>query len=105
MKRTLLLFVLFAVSVPAHSAADGMEMWGCSPLGERRTVLFVVDRGSRSYVKIGGQRATARVTPEDEGKRWSWGNNTIVLSIKTSKADYFESGTLKAKFQCKQVNR
>ena len=104
MKRTLALFVLFAVSIPVHSAAD-MEMWGCAPLGERRTLLYVVDRGSRSYVKIGGQRANARVTAEETVKRWSWGNNAIALSTKTSRADYFESGTLKAKFQCKRVNR
>ncbi len=103
MKRTLLLFVVFAVSAPAYSAQD-MEMWGCAPLGERRTVLYIVDRGSRSYVKVGGQRAPARVTIEEAGKRWAWGNNAIVL-LANSRADYYEGGEVKGRFQCKRVNR
>ncbi len=103
MTRTLLLFMLFAVSVPSHSAED-MEMWGCSPLGERRTVLFAVDRGSRSYVKIGGQRATARVSTEEAGKRWSWGSNAIVLASDNF-ASYYEGSTFKAKFKCKRIKR
>ncbi|MCZ6644240.1 MAG: hypothetical protein O7F71_21905 [Gammaproteobacteria bacterium] len=103
MKQTLLMFVLLAVAVPAHSAQD-MEMWGCAPLGERRTVLFIVDRGSRSYVKVGGQRAPARVAVEDGGKRWSWGGNSILL-LENSRADYYESGEVKGRFQCKRVNR
>ena len=103
MKRTLLLFVLFAVSAPTRSAED-MEMWGCAPLGERRTALYIVDRGSRSYVKVGGQRAPARVTVDEAGKRWAWGNNAIVL-LANSRADYYEGGEVKARFQCKRVNR
>ena len=102
-KRTLLLFVLISLSVPTHSAQD-MEMWGCAPPGERRTVLFIVDRGSRSYVKIGGQRASARVTQEEGGKRWAWGNNSIVLAS-DNKASYYEGNSMKATFQCKPVNR
>ena len=80
-------------------------MWACAPLGERRTVLYVVDRGSRSYVKIGGQRATARISTRDDVKRWVWGKNSISLSGTDYKADYFEGSTLKAKFQCKLVSR
>ena len=103
MKRTLLLIMLFAVSVPTHAAQD-MEMWGCAPLGERRTVLFAVDRGSRSYVKIGGQRATARVSTEEAGKRWTWGNNAIVLASDNN-ADYYEGNTVKARFKCKRIGK
>lgn len=103
LQRTLLAFVLLTVSIPTLSAQD-MEMWGCAPLGERRTVLFIVDRGSRSYVKVGGQRATARVTAEEGGKRWTWGGNSILL-LDNSRADYYESGEMKGRFQCKRVNR
>ena len=103
MIRALLLIMLFAVPVPTNAAQD-MEMWGCSPHGERRTVLFAVDRGSRSYVKIGGQRATARVSTEETGKRWTWGNNSLVLTSDNN-ADYYEGSTVKAKFKCKPINR
>lgn len=102
MRRVLLTFVLLALSVAVH-AASSMDMWGCAPVGERRNVLFLVDRGTRSYVKFGTQRVNARLATEDAGQRWSWGSNAVLLTPKDF-ANYYEGTTLKAKFKCKRVN-
>ena len=79
---------------------EGIAMWGCAPEGQRRSVLYLADRGTRSYVKIGDQRASARITMADSQRTWTFGNTTVVLKEDGS-ADYLESGTLKAQFKCK----
>ena len=76
-------------------------MWGCAPLGDRRKVLYLVDRGAQSYVKFSGQRVAAQLTIEGADQRWSWGNNQVVLTPE-DRANYYEGETLKAKFKCKR---
>lgn len=102
MTRILLIFMLLAVSVPVYPASS-MVMWGCAPMGERRNVLYLVDRGTRSYVKIGSQRADARLTTENDNQRWTWGANSIVLTPEAV-ANYYEDKTAKGKFKCKRIN-
>ena len=65
MKRRLLASLIFvALALPVHvhhaqealSAQSGSTMWGCAPMGERRNVLYLIDRGARSYVRFSDQR-------------------------------------------------
>lgn len=75
-------------------------MWGCAPEGERRSVLYLADRGARSYVKLGTQRVPARVAQTESGRTWSFGTTSIELGA-DEHAQYLEGGTLKQRFKCK----
>ena len=75
-------------------------MWGCAAEGGRRNVLYLADRGARSYVKFGTQRVTASVTLLDSERVWAFGNTTIELKT-NGVAEYIENGTLKSRFKCK----
>lgn len=98
MKRTVIAFALLAVSAPTRPAED-FTMWGCAPIGQRQKILYLTDRGSRSYVKFSGQRIPATLTATDTDQRWEFGANAIVLS-KDGFAEYHERGSLKARFKC-----
>lgn len=99
MNRTGILLVLLAASVPAYTT-EGISMWGCAPVGERRNILFLAERGSDSYVKFSGQRIPSTVTTTDSGKQWSFGANAIVLGA-GGIAIYHERGEVKARFKCR----
>lgn len=98
MRRTLFMFVWLAISATAYTA-EQESMWSCALVGERRSTLFLADRGSRSYVQFAGQRIPARLTATDSEKKWTFGANFVVLTD-DSIADYHERGTLQAKFKC-----
>ncbi len=98
MQRTVIVFALLAVSAPARPAED-FTMWGCAPVGQRQKILYLADRGSRSYIKFSGQRIPATLTATDAEQRWDFGANAIVLT-KDGFAAYLERGSLKARFKC-----
>ncbi len=75
-------------------------MWGCAPFGELRNVLFLSDRGSRSYIKFSGQRIPATHTSVEAERTWTFGANSIVLTA-DGIAAYHERGTIKARFKCR----
>ena len=80
-------------------------MWGCTPVGERRNILYLADQGSRSYVKFSGQRIPARFTSEASDvseRRWTWGANAMVLDADNF-VRYLEGDTVKAQFKCKKM--
>ena len=99
MNRTGILLVLLAASVPAHTT-EGISMWGCAPVGERRNVLFLAERGSTSYVKFSEQRIPSTVTTTDSAKQWSFGANSVVLGA-DGNATYHERGEVKSRFKCR----
>ena len=101
MKRTVIVFALLAVAAPTHPA-EGMSMWGCAPVGQRQKVLYLADRGSRSYVKFSGQRIPATLSTTDSGQKWTFGANAIVLT-EDSFAEYFERESMKARFKCEPM--
>ncbi len=98
MQRTVIAFALLAVSAPTHPA-DDFVMWGCAPVGQRQKILYLADRGSRSYVKFSGQRIPATLTATEADQRWEWGANAIVLT-QDGFAEYHERGSMKARFKC-----
>lgn len=100
MQRTIFVLVVLALSAPAV-ATEGITMWGCAQGGERRSVLYLADRGSQSYVKLGEQRIPAELRVSDAEHRWTFGPNHISLTP-DGIAEYYERGTLKAKFRCRQ---
>lgn len=100
--RAVILAVIF---IPANAVLGVDEnMWGCAPLGERRTLLYLVNRGGRSYIKFSGQRAPATMTSEAGKRTWAWGTNRVTLA-EDSLANYYEGNATepKAVFRCKPV--
>jgi len=86
----------------ASSAADSTAMWGCAPVGERRTILYLADQGAGSYIKFSGQRIAAAVTSTETEKRWTWGSNAMVLDADEF-VRYYEGDQLMAQFKCKKM--
>ena len=102
MQRMALVVALAGLSVPAF-ATEGIAMWGCAPEGQRRSVLYLADRGSRSYVKLGDQRVAAQITMTGDERAWTFGHTSVVLQADGS-ADYIEGGAVKSHFTCKLMN-
>ena len=75
---------------------------GCAPVGERRNVLYLTDRGARSYIKFGGQRIPATLTNNVTETRWTWGSNSVALG-EDNFVRYYEGETVKAEFKCKKL--
>jgi len=101
MNRSTIALALLAVAMPVQPAED-ITMWGCTTEGGRRNVLYLADRGARSYVKFGTQRVAARVTVADSERIWSFGHNKVLLRADGS-AEYFEAEALKSRFKCKPM--
>ena len=90
--------------IPAKAVLGVDDMWGCALLGERRSVLYLADRGSRSYIKFSGQRAPATLSGQDGGRTWLWGGNRVTLA-EDGLASYYENNASepKALFRCKPM--
>ncbi len=101
MVRMAILFALLVVSVSGYPL-EGISMWGCAPEGERRSVLYLADRGARSYVKLGAQRVPASVHRQDGRRTWSFSTTSIVLD-EQEMADYLQDGVLVGRFKCKMM--
>lgn len=101
-----ILTMLFAFSPPTYGDDEQMEMWGCAHPGQRRTVLHLADWGSRSYVKIQGQRVPAKCTLEGTDRRWDWRGGFLILS-EDGIANYFQGGDTTnpvGTFKCRSMN-
>ena len=99
---TLLVFLALAPPGSAAGAESSVTMWGCAPVGERRNVLYLTDRGARSYIKFGGQRIPATLTNTVTETRWTWGSNSVALG-EDNFVRYYEGETVKAQFKCKKL--
>ena len=99
---TLLVFLAFALPGSAAGAESGAKMWGCALVGERRNILYLTDRGARSYVKFSGQRIPATLTSTVAETRWTWGSNSVALG-EDNLVSYYEGDTIKAHFKCKKM--
>lgn len=100
MNRIATVVVALVLAAPALSSED-IKMWGCSQ-GDRRNVLYLADRGRSSYVKVGRQRVNARVAPDDDATKWTFGSNYVLLHP-DGQAEYFESGAHKGDFRCHKM--
>lgn len=100
-RRTAFAVVVLAAPAPAL-ATEGITMWGCAQGGERRNILYLADRGSQSYVKLGTQRIPADLTVTDAEQRWTFGANHISLDP-DGIASYVEGGAVKARFRCRKM--
>lgn len=96
---------LLGMASPALCADAEMQMWSCATMGERRPILYLAARGSRSYIKFQGQRFPATHELEDGGHRWTFGGNAFVLSAEEV-AEYYPHGSTSAQgtFKCKLVS-
>ena len=71
-------FLMLAALPPAGFGASAeMNMWSCAQMGQRRPVLYLADRGSRSYIKFQGQRIPATHQVDDAGHQWKFGGNAV----------------------------
>ncbi|MCZ6711334.1 MAG: hypothetical protein O7B25_13320 [Gammaproteobacteria bacterium] len=96
------MFLALALPGSVAGAESGAQMWGCAPVGERRNILYLTDRGPRSYIKFSGQRIPATLTSDADETRWTWGSNSVALDTDNF-VHYFEGDTVKARFKCKKL--
>ena len=101
MHRICSVLLALATTSPAFAKED-LTLWGCAQGGERRNALYLADRGSGSYVKVGAQRIDARVSADENGKRWTFGSNHITLTT-DGLADYYEGDVAKGRFRCRPM--
>jgi hypothetical protein len=101
MHRILTMLLAFVLTSRAF-ATESITLWGCTQGSERRNALYLADRGSGSYVKVGTQRIDARLTVRDGERLWSFGSNHISLKP-DGLAEYYEGDTLKGSFRCHQL--
>ena len=98
--------IILAVVLTHANAVLGVDefMWGCALIGERRSVLYLADRGSRSYIKFAGQRIPASLTAQEGSRTWTWGSNRVTLAG-DGLANYYEGNASepKARFRCKPL--
>lgn len=84
-----------------------MEMWSCAPPGSHRSVLYLADWGTRSYIKIQGQRVPATLSMKGTDRRWQWNEGAdAVIMAEDGRAQYFQGGDMKnvaGTFECKQM--
>ncbi|MEE8043018.1 MAG: hypothetical protein V3T15_09505 [Pseudomonadales bacterium] len=102
-----MLAALFAFAPPTYGDDQQMEMWGCAPPGQRRTVLHLADWGSRSYVKIQGQRVPAKCSREGTDRRWDWGGGNLLVLSEDGLANYYQGGDTTnpaGMFRCRSLN-
>jgi hypothetical protein len=100
------LLMLTGLPSTGVAAEDGMEMWSCAQMGQRRPVLYLADRGSRSYIKFQGQRIPATHHADDSGHQWIFGANAVTLSPELV-ANYYQGPGRESPqgiFKCKPVN-
>ena len=71
-------------------------------MGQRQTVLYLVDDNSKSYVKFSGQRIACKHSMDGTTHRWDWGKNSVALN-EDLVAKYYEGGSAEPKglFRCK----
>jgi len=99
---------LAASIVAPESTGSESVMWGCALPGQRGNVLYLMDAGSRSYVKFASQRIPAEHVGIDATHRWQWGGakgNSVEL-LPDGLAAYYEAGDTSApkqRFRCKQM--
>ncbi len=100
------LLVLTGLPKIGLGADAEMEMWSCAQMGQRRPVLYLADRGSRSYIKFQGQRIPATHKLVDGGHQWDFGSNAVTLSPDLV-ANYYQGPGRESPqgiFKCKPVN-
>lgn len=100
------LLVLTGLPRVGFAADAEMELWSCAQMGQRRPVLYLADRGSRSYIKFQGQRIPATHESDDSGHQWNFGRNAVTLSSELVANYYQGSGrdSPQGVFKCKPVN-
>lgn len=103
LKVPLSVFALLTFALIAQPVAAA-ETWGCSPAGTRHVAIHLIDRGSRSYVKINGKRIPATIVSDKAGRRWNFYNQSVVLSPNNN-ASYYVDGALKGEFVCRPFGK
>ena len=101
MKGIMILVPALVLSTAAFATED-LTLWGCKQGGERRNVLYLADRGTDSYVKVGPQRVDAQLSTDDGERRWTFGSNHVSLAA-DGLAEYYEGDVLKGRFRCQAM--
>jgi len=80
-RKIIILATIFAfvnsITVVAFAENSDIEeskiIWSCKELYGGETILWLVEWGSKSYVKVFDERISARYTMDGLEKRWDWG--------------------------------
>lgn len=97
MKRILFTLLFMAVSLASVAEdASKKKIWSCSVMYTSENVLWLVEWGDKSYVKVFDERIPAEYRMKGLDKRWNWGlnsNNTFDYAITMSpdkNASYYD---------------
>lgn len=103
LKVPLSVFALLIFTFTAEPVAAA-DTWGCSVSGTRHVAIHLIDRGSRSYVKINGKRIPATIVSDKAGRRWNFYNQSVLLSPNNN-AIYYVDGAVKGEFICRPFGK
>ncbi len=71
---TLLIFTgMFAQMSSAQESKISKKIWSCKKPYTKENILWLVEWGSKSYVKVFDERIPARFKMDGLEKRWDWG--------------------------------
>ncbi|MCP3688086.1 MAG: hypothetical protein GY784_06705 [Gammaproteobacteria bacterium] len=101
--KLLILVTLFAVNSYSHSAENrfGKTIWSCHSLYGEESILWLVEWGDKSYIKVFDERIPVKYTLSGLEKRWQWGldkDNNYMYEIALGpdkEAEYFNFATSK----------
>lgn len=97
-----LFFSAGAILVPSHAIANQQKIiWSCSKHTGSKSVLWLVEHGDNSYVKVFDQRIKADYGMDGLSKRWDFGlqkdgvYDFAVILAPDLKAIYYDFSTSK----------
>ncbi len=96
--KLLILVALFTVSSYSYSAESTSDkvVWSCHTLYLEENVLWLVERGDTSYIKVFDERVPAKYAMTGLEKRWRWGldkDNQHLYEVRLGpdkEADYYD---------------
>ena len=119
MRRTLItLLTGFGLIASAFAAdEDDRQIWACSTFNDNaRPIIYLVERGERSYIKFANQRFSATHKANRSSHEWLWDNRGGFYNYSISLgpdniAEYFDFSAVQGggvappadRFRCRQT--
>ncbi len=101
MKRLLMIALLGLVISSPAKAEPKKTIWSCKEPYTQGNILWLVEWGDKSYVKVFDERLAARYSLRGLKKRWDWGlasdgSYNVAIELKPGlTASYFDVSTSK----------
>ncbi len=73
---------LVAFDSRANETDDSKVIWACKKIYTKENILWLVEWGDKSYIKVFDERIPAEYSLDGLEKRWNWGLNKTSLTYK-----------------------